>query len=223
MQRLFTYGPGAEPAPTKETEIGEIPEHWEVGYLADLIEIASGLVDPRELPYSKMIHIGPEDVEEGTGRILTPKTAEELGLKSGKYLFTPEDVVYSKIRPYLRKAGLPSFAGICSADMYPLRPKDKLGDRRFLYYILLSDVFTKQAVSHQQRTGIPKINRAQLKSIGIPLPSDIEEQKKITNILDAAVRKIEAELNRKAVLQELFKSMLHHSMTGQVRVKDIEV
>lgn len=30
MQRLFTYGPGREPAPTKETEIGEIPAHWEV-------------------------------------------------------------------------------------------------------------------------------------------------------------------------------------------------
>ena len=30
MQRLFTYGAGAEPAETKETEIGEIPAHWEV-------------------------------------------------------------------------------------------------------------------------------------------------------------------------------------------------
>ena len=29
-QRLFTYGPGAEPVPTKETEIGEVPEHWEM-------------------------------------------------------------------------------------------------------------------------------------------------------------------------------------------------
>jgi len=220
MQRLFTYGPGPEPAATQETEIGEIPEHWEVMRLGNLVEIASGQVDPRELPYLKMIHIGPEDVEEGTGRILTPKTAEELGLKSGKYLFTPEDVVYSKIRPYLRKVALPSFNGICSADMYPLRPKGKMGDRCFLYYVLLSDIFTKQAVSHQQRTGIPKINRTQLKSVGIPLPNDIEEQKKIADILDATVKKIEAELNRKAALQELFKSMLHQLMTGQIRLKE---
>jgi type I restriction enzyme S subunit len=37
MERVFTYGPGAEPAPTKETEIGEIPEHWEVIELQQLI------------------------------------------------------------------------------------------------------------------------------------------------------------------------------------------
>jgi len=38
MQRLFTYGPGLEPAPTKETEIGEVPEHWGIGILNELCE-----------------------------------------------------------------------------------------------------------------------------------------------------------------------------------------
>jgi type I restriction enzyme S subunit len=38
MQRLFTYGPGPEPAPTKETEIGEIPEHWEVVQLKEVLQ-----------------------------------------------------------------------------------------------------------------------------------------------------------------------------------------
>lgn len=38
MARLFTYGPGAEPARTKETEIGEVPEHWEVVRLGELIK-----------------------------------------------------------------------------------------------------------------------------------------------------------------------------------------
>jgi type I restriction enzyme S subunit len=224
MRHLFTYGPipldQADQVPLKETEIGPVPEQWEVRCLGDLIAIASGQIDPRELPYLKMVHIGPEDVEEGTGRILAPKTAEELGLKSGKYLFTAQDVVYSKIRPYLRKVALPSFTGLCSADMYPLRPKGKLKDRHFLYYLLLSDVFTKQAVSHQQRTGIPKINRIQLASIHIPLPSDAEEQSRIADMLDAVSHKIEAEERRKAALQGLFQSMLHQLMTGQLRVPE---
>jgi len=223
MQRLFTYGPGREPAPTKDTEIGPVPEHWEVVNLGEAMEITSGQVDPREAPYRNMIHIGPEDVEEGTGRILSPRTAEELRLKSGKYLFTPEHVVYSKIRPYLRKVALPSFTGICSADMYPLRPMGALRDSRFLYYLLLSDQFTRQAISHQQRTGIPKINRAQLQSISIPLPQDVDEQARVAGILDAARRKIDAELDRLAALQALFQSMLQQLMTGQIRVKDIDL
>ena len=221
MHRLFTYGPGPEPAPTRETEIGEIPEHWEVVPLGDLIEIASGQVDPRVLPYRKMVHIGPADIEEGTGRVLSPKTAEELGLKSGKYQFTPDDVVYSKIRPYLRKAMLPDFTGICSADMYPLRPKGRMSDRRYLYYLLLSDIFTQQAVPHQQRTGIPKINRNQLRSVYVPLPGNGREQSEIADMLDSIERKIGAEQQRKAALQALFQSMLQQLMTGQLRISRV--
>jgi restriction endonuclease S subunit len=42
MHRLFTYGPGAEPAPTKETEIGEIPAHWEMVLVGDVFAIKLG-------------------------------------------------------------------------------------------------------------------------------------------------------------------------------------
>jgi type I restriction enzyme S subunit len=128
MKHLFTYGPvpvdQAENVLLKETEIGDIPKEWDVAGFGSLVDIKSGQVDPREEPYWNMIHIGPENIEEATGRILSPRTAAELKLKSGKYLFTPEDVIYSKIRPYLRKAALPEFAGICSADMYPVHPKN---------------------------------------------------------------------------------------------------
>ena len=40
MQRLFTYGPGREPVATKETEIGEIPVHWEVTTIAVIYQLA---------------------------------------------------------------------------------------------------------------------------------------------------------------------------------------
>ena len=42
MQRLFTYGPYAEPAVTKETEIGEIPEHWKLVRLEEIATLLSG-------------------------------------------------------------------------------------------------------------------------------------------------------------------------------------
>src|SRR4030095_576628 len=145
----------------KETEIGPVPAHWDIDRFGNRVTTVSGQVDPKIEPYSKMLHIGPENIEEGTGRILNPKLAEELGLISGKYLFGPTDVLYSKIRPYLRKAALPPFEGICSADMYALQPKNSLC-RNYLYCWLFSESFTLQAISYQSRTGIPKINREQL-------------------------------------------------------------
>jgi len=92
--------------------------------------------------YSEMLHVGPENIEEGTGRLFNARPAKDIGLISGKYLFDAADVLYSKIRPYLRKAALPEFAGICSADMYPLRPVNGSLSREFLYCYLLSEKFT---------------------------------------------------------------------------------
>jgi type I restriction enzyme S subunit len=226
MKHLFTHGPvpvnEAENVLLKETEIGDIPKEWDVAGFGGLVDIKSGQVDPREEPYWNMIHIGPENIEEATGRILSPRTAAELKLKSGKYLFTPEDVIYSKIRPYLRKAALPEFAGICSADMYPVHPKNDGLLREYLYHYLLSDKFTRQAISHQARTGIPKINRVQLNSTIIPIPNR-SVQKKIATILSVIDEKLEADLNRSTTLEELFNSLLHHLMTGKLRVPITEV
>jgi len=50
MQRLFTYGPGRELAETKETEIGEIPAHWEVLAIGDFADISSGTTPSRANP-----------------------------------------------------------------------------------------------------------------------------------------------------------------------------
>lgn len=227
MRHLFTYGPVSvneiDQVELKETEIGLIPEHWTILPIGEAIEIVSGQVDPRIFPYNAMIHLGPEDIESESGRILRRRTAAELRIISGNYLFNQEHVIYSKIRPYLKKAATPDFAGLCSADMYPLKPVSNLVTRDYLFYYLLSDIFTKQSISHQQRTGIPKINRQQLCSIPIPLPTSLERQGIITNILGTIDNIMRLEENRKIALQALFKTMLHLLMTGQLRVNNLKV
>ncbi len=226
MRYLFTYGAvpveEAENVRLKETEIGMVPEEWQMLKLENVVEIVQGQVDPRVEPYSNMLNIGPENIESGTGRIIAPKTAAESQLRSGKYLFSIKNVLYSKIRPYLRKVALPTFSGVCSADMYPLNPKDGVITREFLFYFLLTDKFTDKAISFQSRTGIPKINRIQLKSIHIFLPP-LSDQNLITHVLRAVDLKIETDVNRKKALDELFKSLLNNLMTGKIRVNNIEV
>ena len=222
LHHLFTYGPvpfpQADHVPLQETEIGPMPEHWELPTFGEHVEVARGQVDPREKPYSAMLHVGPEHIESGSGRLLALSTAAETGLISGKYLFSERDVLYSKIRPYLRKAALPSFAGVCSADMYPLRPKLSL-DRRFLFFWLLSDAFTRAIVPSQDRTGIPKVNRQQLNSTPLPLPP-LSEQREIARQLAAVDAKLAALEARRAALDALFRSLLEHLMTGRLRLPE---
>ena len=158
---------------------------WTRRLLGELLEIGSGQIDPREEPFSSMLHVGSDNIESQTGRLFGMRPAGELGLISGKFPFDSSTVLYSKIRPYLNKVALPDFAGICSADIYPLKPDPRILDRRFLAYLLRQKDFLDYAEAFSARTSIPKINREALAAYEAPLPP-LEEQRRIVKVLDKA-------------------------------------
>lgn len=137
-------------------------EHGQVVKLHDVCSIVSGLVNPNEEPYCNYPHIGGANIESGTGVFINVKLAKEENLISGKYLFDETMILYSKIRPNLNKVALPSFVGICSADMYPIIPDRDRIDRTFLKFVLSQPDFLEYAISHSGRANIPKINREDL-------------------------------------------------------------
>jgi len=103
------------------------------------------------------LHIGPENIESGSGRVSELKTANEPKLKSGKHLFGENSIVYSKIRPNLNKVCWPDFTGICNADAYPIWAKSNL-HIDYLHQYMLDERFVKDATACSMRTGLPKIN-----------------------------------------------------------------
>jgi type I restriction enzyme S subunit len=219
MRELFTRGLRGEVQ--KDSQAGLLPASWQVARFLDAFEIARGQVDPKVEPYASMLHVGPENIEQGSGHLLPCTAARDLGLISGKYLFREADILYSKIRPHLRKVALASVGGICSADMYPLSVKGDF-DRYFLFAFLLSDTFTDQATRHEIRTGIPKINREQLATISVPKPS-LDEQREIGAVFAAIDQKIDLHRRKHAALDHLFKAVLNKLMTGEIRVGDIDL
>lgn len=148
----------------------ESSNKWISRRLVDCLDIVSGQVDPRIEPYRSMILVAPNHIEQGNGQLIGTETAVEQNSISGKYLFETGDVVYSKIRPNLKKCIIAPFQGLCSADMYALRPKSGMITARFLLAILLSEHFTSFALSRCVRTGIPKINRTELAEYTLPIP-----------------------------------------------------
>ena len=132
---------------------------WVEYSLGQLIEIASGQVDPKQPPYGDLPQIGSENIESYSGKLVNVKTAGEKGVISGNYAFDENDILYSKIRPALNKVAAPEFKGICSADIYPIRPADDSLLRGYLFYLLLSQDFLNHAIRNSERGKIPKINR----------------------------------------------------------------
>lgn len=200
----------------KESPLGWIPREWEVAPLVSKIDFPEGQVDPRRLPFRDWVLIAPDHIESGTGQLIYTATAGEQQAISGKYLFEAGDVIYSKIRPYLRKAVLATHCGLCSADMYPLRPRAGLASR-FLLAVILGDQFSRFAESVSMRSGFPKINRSEMAEFSIGWPP-LEEQQRISQILEEADLKGVTAESEHAKLTRLKSGLMDDLLTGRVRV-----
>ncbi len=209
MQQLFPQ-PGHTQPRLRFPEFRNKGE-WKTLPLGRVVEIASGQVDPTKSPYSDLPHIGGENIESHTGTIRDVKTAKELQLKSGKYAFDENDVLYSKIRPALNKVAAPDFKGICSADIYPIRPANRDLRRDYLFYLLLSDAFLKHAKKHSDRSKIPKVNRDALLECTVSIPRSAEQQHiadcltALNTLITAQAAKIETlKQHKRGLMQQLF-------------------
>lgn len=208
--------PVAHPEQFKDSPLGRIPREWEVKHLTEELSFPTGQVDPKQEPYRGWPLIAPDHIESVTGRLLAIQTAAEQNAISGKYAFEPGDVLYSKIRPYLRKAVLADCVGLCSADMYPLRPSSGL-DSRFLLALILGEDFSRFASAVSMRSGFPKINREEFGEYETVLPP-FEEQRCIAATLDAADARIRAEEATLAKLRQVKRGLMDDLLTGRVRV-----
>ena len=200
-------------------------ESWIKRSLGDVSTIASSLVDPKQLIYQDMLHVGAGNIVSVKGELAGLQTARKEGLKSGKFVFDETMVLYSKIRPYLMKVVRPSFSGLCSADIYPLTPKTEFLSRDFLYYLLLSNHFTDYAIAGSARAGMPKVNREHLFAYTTYLP-EVDEQERLVEHLDAVAseaRRLESIYQQKFdALTELKQSLLAKAFSGELTANAAE-
>jgi len=167
------------PSPEKRFPL---PSQWTWCSFSDIANIASNLVNPYD--FYDLPHVAPSNIEKGTGKLLEYQSAREDKIISGKHLFKPGQLLYSKVRPQLNKIVSVDFQGLCSADMYPLEP---FIENDYLHILMLSDFFLNEVDKFDNRVKMPKINQKQLNRIPIPLPPTLEQIE--------IVRKVKALLN----------------------------
>lgn len=120
--------------------------------------------------YEDYPHIGIDSIEKETGKLVGYRTIAEDRVISGKYLFTPQHIIYSKIRPNLNKVALPDFDGLCSADAYPILVKKEICNREYMGYTLRNKYFLDYILAFSSRTNLPKVNKNQVEGFKLPLP-----------------------------------------------------
>ena len=155
---------------------------WPTVSLGSIVVLDRDGAEPSALPLETR-YVGLEHIEsDGTlNSVSTIGTAE---LKSTKFRFDREHILYGKLRPYLRKIARPDFRGVCSTDIIPIRLTAAI-DRGYLFHFLRSPEMVALANSRCTGANLPRLNPSQLEAFEIPLPP-FPEQHRIAAILDAA-------------------------------------
>ena len=183
---------------------------WKIAPFSEFAKIDAVMTTDYE-KYEDYPHIGIDSIESVTGELKGYRTVKQDGVKSGKYIFTPAHIIYSKIRPNLNKVALPAFEGLCSADAYPILNSSSNCDRVFLAYVLRSELFLSYVLPFSYRTNFPKVNREQISGFSMPLPS-LPLQNRFADFVRAA-DKSKFELQRTLdELEATYKALLRDKL-----------
>ena len=183
---------------------------WPTATFKEIATIDSTMTTDFE-KYANYPHIGIDSIEKGTGKLTGYRTVAEDGVISGKYAFTPNHIIYSKIRPNLNKVALPDFEGLCSADAYPILPMPDKCNRVFLAYDMRSQFFLDYILQFCNRTNLPKVNRKEVEGFVTPIPSIelqnqfatfVEQTEKTKTTISCSLEKLE--ILKKALMQKYF-------------------
>ncbi len=150
--------------------------------LGDVAAIERDIVDPTAIE-TGTLYVGLENIESG-GHFVGVRPVDAGELASSKFTFTPQHLLYGKLRPYLAKVARPDFEGICSTDILPVLPGPDL-DRGYLAWLLLSPDMVALASSRATGANLPRLSPSALAELRIPLPP-LPEQRRIAEILDKA-------------------------------------
>ena len=204
-----------------------IPFDWRMAKFGDFADIAEGQVSPLVEPYLSMVLIAPNHIEKETGKIIELETSFDQGAVSGKYFCKKSSVIYSKIRPSLKKACIVNIDTLCSADMYPIKVKCHNSFNSYFLYLLISDGYSDYMINRSNRVAMPKVNREDFSEclfILPPLPTQI----KIAEFLDTRAATIDAEIELlttkaakyKQLKQSLINQVVTKGLNPEVEMKD---
>jgi type I restriction enzyme S subunit len=152
------------------------------GDVATIERHAANREECLQLPY-----VGLDDIESNAGEFTPMFRRKPESLLATKFRFASNHILYGKLRPYLNKVTTPTFDGVCSTEILPLRPDERYVDRDFLYGLLLSPHFVSWASAQVSGANLPRLDPGRLEEFRFPLPS-LAEQRAIGALIRKTIR-----------------------------------
>ena len=173
--------------------------------MGDACSLSREKTEPRKTPDEIFSYIGLEHIESNTGNLVEAAKMPGAQLKSAKNVFAEGDLLYGKLRPYLNKAHIADFDGVCSTDIIVLKTEIPL----IIKYILLGEDFVRRASTQMKGMNLPRIGVTDFLNLKIKLPPPrdrrvaVEKIRRLdTNIKAAQAQIAQAQPKKKAVLEK---------------------
>jgi type I restriction enzyme S subunit len=187
--------------------------------VGETFSFRNDLIRPTDGESGSIRFIGLQHIESHTGRKIGEDSLRAEELTGRKFKFSPREIVYGYLRPYLNKVWVADCDGVCSVDQYVIRPKPEIVDTSYLAHFMRSALFLRQAIELTHNLLLPRLRTALLESIPIPLPS-LPEQHPIVAYLDGLqakvddLRRLQAETQKE--LDALMPSVLAKAFAGEL-------
>lgn len=217
MQRLLTKGIGH--TKFKKTELGEIPEEWEIKGLTKVFNIID--YRGRTPPFSEngIPYIGADNIKDA--RIVFNKRRYVSEETYTKYMTrgipNPDDIFFTTEAPLGNVAQVPEYKFCFAQRVVVFQCKNDFSPLFFMY-LLKTKIMQKQFLDWATGTTVTGISSKNMKFIKLYYPKSIQEQKKIGRVLECVDKYIDSEKENLLSLQELKKGLMQDLLTGKVRV-----
>ena len=193
--------------------IGQMPEGWEISKIRYLVTTRS----EKRITDSSIPYIGLENIESQTGKFV------ETGIqvdKSENIVVEIGDVLFGKLRPYLRKYWRATFPSTASSEFLVFQSSEL--DMNFLYYAIQSDSFIEEVNTSTYGSKMPRASWEYIKNMKIAFPTSLVEQQKIADFLDKKTVQIDQliQIKNKQIdnINKQRQTLIYDYVTGKRRV-----
>ncbi|WP_419618459.1 restriction endonuclease subunit S [Thiolapillus sp.] len=206
----------------QDSELGPIPERWEIGPLKQIASLSTKTIQPKNDPLKLWVHYSIPAYDDGK----MPKTEQGQTIMSGKYLVPKHAVLASKLNPQFPRVWLPMQDGIedsiCSTEFMPFIPRDS-DERNLLYMFFLSDVAQREITNRVTgSTGSrQRVRPKDIEQMNILIP---EKRLRIiySDLTNGLIGLSLEKQDESATLANIRDTLLPKLISGELRIKDFE-
>ena len=195
----------------------KIPENWMWVKLGNVSDYGGTKlkVSPDDIDSSTWV-LDMEDIEKESGKILLYKTGIHKSIKGDRAVFSKGDILYSKLRPYLKKILIAPEDGVCTTELVPFSCYGGV-NHQYIVSVLKSPYVTNIVNAASYGVKMPRVGKDIMENLIIPFPP-LAEQKRIADTIQkylAEIEQLEKDEEALAELQKAFPGKMKASILQQ--------